>query len=89
MGNSPGERSKIINGVAYAKGDKVRLTLGIRNADALDMILDGKIATIEMIYTDCEDNIHFAVTIDEDPAREMKRELGLYLYYSPAEVSLV
>jgi hypothetical protein len=86
MGNAPGELVKMIDGVLYSKGDKVRLRLGKRRSDASDMLLDGKIATIEIIYTDYDDNIHLAVTIDEDPGQDLQRELGIYRFFSPDEV---
>ena len=82
----PGETVKMINGILYSKGDKVRLKLGKRNADVYDILLNEKIATIEIIYTDYEDNVHLAVTIDDDPAQEMQRELGMYLFFSPDEM---
>lgn len=86
MGDAPGDTFKIINGIEYRKGDKVRLKLGQRRADAADLLMDKRIATIEIIYTDYEDNIHIAVTIDDDPGQEMRREFGLYLFFSPQEV---
>jgi hypothetical protein len=85
-GDQPGETSKIINDVHYHKGDKVKLILGKRRSDAIDLLMNNKIVTIEIIYTDYEDNIHIAVTLDDDPGQEMKRELGLYSYYAPDEV---
>jgi hypothetical protein len=86
ISDAPGDTCKTIDGIKYQKGDKVRLTLGKRLADAMDMMMDNKIATIEVIYTDLEDKTHIAITIDEDPGREMKRELGLYLYFKTDEV---
>ncbi|HLY71529.1 MAG TPA: hypothetical protein VKR53_17460 [Puia sp.] len=89
MNDAPGDTSKMVNAVEYRKGDKVKLKLGKRPSDALDMMMDNKMATIEIIYTDYEDNTHIAVTIDDDPGQEMKRELGMYLYFKTDEVELV
>jgi hypothetical protein len=86
INDAPGDKSKIVGGIEYRKGDKVKLKLGKRLSDAMDMMMDNKMATIEIIYTDYEDKTHIAVTIDEDPGQEMKRELGLYLYFSPDEM---
>ena len=86
MGEAPGELVKMIDGILYSKGDKVRLKLGKRRSDASDMFLDGKIATIEIIHTDYDDNVHFAVTMDDDPAQDMLRDLGIYRFFSPTEV---
>ncbi len=88
-GEVPGETVKMINGILYSKADKVRLKLGKKRADAYDTILNDKIATIEIIYTDYEDNIHLAVTMDDDPGQDLQRELGMYLFFSPDEVEHV
>ena len=89
MGEMPGELVKLINGVLYSKGDKVRLKLGKRRSDASDMFLDGKIATIEIIYTDYDDNVHIAVTMDDDPGQDLQRDMGIYRFFSPDEVELL
>ena len=90
MGDTPpGELVKMVDGILYSKGDKVRLTLGKRRSDASDMLIDGRIATIEIIYTDYEDNVHFAVTMDDDPGQDMLRELGMYRFFSPEEIEHV
>ncbi len=89
MGEMPGELVKLIDGVLYSKGDKVRLKLGKRRSDASDMFLDGKIGTIEIIYTDYDDNIHIAVTMDDDPGQDLQRDMGIYRFFSPDEVELL
>lgn len=89
LGEKPGERQAVVDGVLYARGDKVRLLLGQRRSDASDSLIDGKVATIENIYIDYDDKIHFAVTIDDDPAQEMMREMGIYRYFGPGEVELL
>jgi hypothetical protein len=85
----PGKNRIEFNGAVYEKGDKVRLKPDEDGADIADSLLKGKVATIETIYLDYEDQAHLAVTIDEDPARDMKQDMGLYMYYKPAEVELV
>ena len=89
MNDSPGELVKMVNGVLYSKGDKVRLKLGQRRSDAADMLLNDRIATIEIIYTDYEDNVHIAVTMDDDPGQDMLRDLGIYRYFSPEEIVII
>lgn len=89
MGEVPGEVVKIIDGILFSKGDKVRLKLGKRRADAADIFLNERVATIEIIYTDYENNIHLAVTIDDDPGQDMQRDLGMYHFFSPDEVEHV
>ena len=89
MDDAPGEVVKLIDGILYSKGDKVRLKLGKRRSDTSDLFLNDRIATIEVIHTDYEDRIHLAVTIDDDPGQDMQRELGMYLFFSPEEVELI
>lgn len=89
MMDQAGDTKKIIDGIEYKRGDKVRLKLSGRGTDAMDMMMDNKIATIEIMYTDYEDNLHIAVTLDEDPGQEIRRDLGLYLYFKPNEIELI
>jgi hypothetical protein len=86
INDAPGTDRITYKGIEYRKGDKVRLRLGQRRSDASDFMLDRKVATIENIYIDYEDKIHLAVTVDDDPGQDMRRELGYYLYFSPEEV---
>jgi hypothetical protein len=86
MGDTPGEVVKMVDGILYSKGDKVRLKLCQRRADAADILLNDRIATIEIIHTDYEDKIHLADTMDDDPGQDMLRELGIYRFFSPEEV---
>jgi hypothetical protein len=88
-GKPPGEESIEIDGMVYKKGDKVRLNPTERKTDITDSILKGKIATIETIYVDYEDNVHLAVTIDDDPGQDLRHDLGLYMYFKPDEVELM
>ena len=89
MGDAPGEKMKVINGILYTKGDKVKLKLGQRRSDASDLLLDGMIATVEIIFTDYDDQHHIAVTMDDDPGQEMLRDLGIYRYFSAEELEHV
>jgi hypothetical protein len=55
-------------------------------ADAQDMFLAGREATVEAVFLDVDGNRHLAVTLDEDPAADLQRWHGRYLYFSPDEV---
>jgi hypothetical protein len=55
-------------------GDKVRLR-PLSRADILDLALDGKIATIDSIEQDFEDRVYLAVTVDDDPGRDLGQRL--------------
>jgi hypothetical protein len=76
-----------IGGVCYRPGDRVRIwPLG--NADIFDMALKGKIATISAIERDYEDRIHLAVTVDDDPGRDLGLEgkPGHRFFFRPEEL---
>ncbi len=60
----------IVAGVELKPGDRVRLSPK-RRADVFDLALDGRSAMIEAIEQDFEDRIYLAVTIDDDPGREL------------------
>ena len=84
---SPGTDSVVVAGVAVAKGSRVRLRPGLRRADAQDIFLQGRSATVEAVFLDVDGNRHLAVTLDDDPAAaELQRWHGRFLYFSPDEV---
>jgi hypothetical protein len=74
-------------GVDYTVGDRVRLwPLG--DADIFDIALKGKTATIAAIEQDLEDRVYLAVTIDDDPGRDLgiDGKPGHRFFYRPEEV---
>lgn len=68
-------------------GDRVRLRPGGR-ADILDLALAGKIATVESIEQDYEGRAYLAVTVDDDPGRDLGalRQPGHRFFFGPDEV---
>jgi hypothetical protein len=81
----PGEERVEVDGVTYARGGRLRLRPD-GGADAYDILLTGRTATIERIYVDYDDGVHLGVTIDDDPGRELMRESGRFLFFKPHEV---
>jgi hypothetical protein len=79
-----------VSGVDLSVGHRVRL-LPQKHADIMDMALNGKVAVIEAIEQDFDDQIHFAVVLDDDPGREfgMMRQPGHRFFFSPNEVEPV
>jgi hypothetical protein len=51
-------------------GDRVKLR-PLGRADIFDIALDGKIATVVSIERDFEDRVYLAVTVDDDPGRDL------------------
>jgi hypothetical protein len=76
-----------VMGVDLRAGDRVRLCPG-KGGDIMDMALAGKIALIEAIEQDFEDNLQLAVVLDDDPGREfgMMRQPGHRFFFYPEEV---
>ena len=76
-----------VSGVELKPGDRVRLWPA-KGADIMDIALAGKVATIESIEQDYEDNIQLAVVVDDDPGRDlgMLRQPGHRFFFSTEEV---
>jgi len=74
-------------GVAYKKGDRVRLKPRSR-ADVFDLALAGKTAVIEAIEEDYEGRAHLAVVIEDDPGKDLGllRQPGHRFFFSVEEV---
>jgi hypothetical protein len=74
-------------GVPLRVGDRVRLWPQ-KTADIMDMALKGKIAVVEAIERDFEDQVHLAVVLEDDPGRDlgMLRQPGHRFFFSPQEV---
>ncbi|HEY1987703.1 MAG TPA: hypothetical protein VGG85_19970 [Terracidiphilus sp.] len=76
-----------IFGVELRKGDRVRIWPQ-KQADIMDMAMEGKFAVIEAIEQDLESNIQLAVVLDDDPGRDMGllRQAGHRFFFSPEEI---
>jgi hypothetical protein len=74
-------------GVELRVGDRVRLWPQ-KSADIMDMALKGKVAVVEAIEQDFENQVHLAVVLEDDPGRDlgMMRQPGHRFFYSPEEV---
>lgn len=71
-------------------GDRVRLRPRGR-ADAFDVLLAGKLATVVSVEVDFEGLTHFAVTIDDDPGGDLGAagQIGHRFFFRPEEVEPV
>ncbi|RSM41855.1 hypothetical protein DMA12_23180 [Amycolatopsis balhimycina DSM 5908] len=82
----PVEPSVIVAGVRVAEGSRVRLRPNLRGADAQDMFLTGKTATVRAVLSDVDGATHVAVTLDDDPGADLQHAHGRYRYFSPDEI---
>lgn len=83
--DTPPPQSIIVAGVTVVPGSKVRLHPK-RRADAWDMFLVDKIATVRKIQQDLEDTMYVTVTIDDDPASDFHEWYGRSFFFEPGEV---
>jgi hypothetical protein len=83
----PALESIEIGGIAIARGSRVRLRPH-PGGDVFDLALTGKVALVESIEQDYDDRIHLAVTIDDDPGRDLglERQPGHRFFFAPEEV---
>jgi hypothetical protein len=83
---SPETDHVVVAGVRVASGSRVIMRPGIRRADAQDLFLAGRAATVQAVLQDVDGDIHLAVSPDQDPAAELQRSHGRFLYFAPDEV---
>ena len=83
----PTLQSLVVKGVELKKGSRV-LLWPHPGGDIMDLALRGKAAFIEGIEQDYEDRIYIAVTLEDDPGRDLgeDRILGHRFFFSPEEV---
>jgi len=83
---SPETDHVVIAGVRVARGSRVRMRPGSRRADAQDLFLIGREATVAAVLHDVDGQVHVAVSPDDDPAAELQRSQGRFLYFAPDEI---
>ena len=87
-GFDPYSDTLVIAGHEVSVGTKVRLQPN-RRSDAHDMFLVGMDATVTGIFTDVDDAVMVAVTIDDDPMTEALRWQRRGLFFHPDELVVV
>jgi hypothetical protein len=83
---SPDTDHVIIDGSRVKKGSRVIMQPGTRRADAQDLFLTGREAIVEAVLFDVDGQVHLAVTPADDPAADLQRNHGRFLYFAPDEV---
>jgi hypothetical protein len=83
---SPETDHVVIAGVRVARGSRVRMRPGSRRADAQDLFLIGREATVEAVLHDVDGQVHVAVSPENDPAADLQRSHGRFLYFAPDEI---
>ncbi len=82
-----GPASVTIDGIAVRAGSRVRCRPR-RGGDVLDIALAGRAATVAEVLQSTEGVVHLAVTIDDDPGRDLgeQRQIGHRFFFAPEEV---
>ena len=83
---SPETDQVVIAGVPVSAGSRVVMLPGIGSADAQDLFLAGREATVQAVFHDVDGNVHVAVSPDGDPAADLQRSHGRYLYFAADEL---
>jgi hypothetical protein len=83
---SPETDHVVVSGVRIARGSRVLMQPGARRADAQDLFLTGREAVVEAVLHDVDGQVHLAVTPADDPAADLQRNHGRFLYFAPDEV---
>ncbi|MER6357955.1 hypothetical protein ABT186_40770 [Streptomyces sp. NPDC001634] len=86
-GYDPAHDRVVVDGRPVGAGTRVRLDPGLRHTDAQDLFLRGRTATVEAVLHDVDGAVHLAVTVEDDPGADLRREQGRFLYFQPDEVT--
>ena len=83
----PALESVSVGGVDLRKGSRV-LLWPRSGGDIMDLALKGKVAFVVGLEQDYEERIYIAVTLEDDPGRDLgeDRFLGHRFFFSPEEV---
>jgi hypothetical protein len=83
---SPETDHVLIDGIRVSRDSRVRMQPGSRRADAQDLFLAGREAVVAAVLFDVDGQVHLAVTPVDDPAADLQRSHGRFLYFAPDEV---
>lgn len=83
---SPETDHVLIDGIRVSRDSRVRMQPGSRRADAQDLFLAGREAVVAAVLFDVDGQVHLAVTPLDDPAADLQRSHGRFLYFAPDEV---
>lgn len=78
-----------IAGKRIGKGSRVVLRPARGRSDAQDMFLEGRLASVQAILFDADEDAHVAVTLEDDPGADIQMSHGRYRYFKMDEVEPV
>lgn len=83
---SPETDQVMIAGEPVSAGSRVVMLPGMGRADAQDLFLAGREATVQAVFHDVDGSVHVAVSPNGDPAADLQRSHGRYLYFAADEL---
>jgi hydrogenase maturation protease len=83
----PAPDSVVVDGVALRRRSRVRLRPRA-GGDVFDLALAGRVAVVDAIEQDLEGNVQLAITVEDDPGRDLgeRRQPGHRFFFAPSEV---
>jgi hypothetical protein len=75
----------VINGVAVARGSRVRVNPR-RRADAQDLFFAGQTGRVTSVHFDVDGSTHVGLVLEQDPAADLHEGYGRSFYYAPDEL---
>ncbi|MGD9620405.1 MAG: hypothetical protein AB7G47_07690 [Mycolicibacterium sp.] len=75
----------LVDGQQVRRGTLVRLRPS-RRADAQDLFYAGQVARVASVHETVDGETHIGVVMEGDPAADLHRWYGRYLYFAPDEV---
>jgi hypothetical protein len=81
----PDEDAVVINGVAVARGSRVRVHPK-RRADAQDLFFRGQTGRVTSVHFDVDGSTHVGLVLEQDPAADLHEGYGRSFYYAPDEL---
>ncbi|MFI8950159.1 hypothetical protein ACIGO6_26985 [Streptomyces sp. NPDC053750] len=84
----PAHDHVLVDGHPVRAGSRVVLRPRLRHSDAQDLFVSGRRALVEAVLHDVDGGVHIAVTVEDDPGADIRREQGRYLYFQPDEVDV-
>jgi hypothetical protein len=83
---SPATDRVLVDGVAVARGSRVRLQPRRHGTDVHDMFLIGRSARVEAVLTDVDGSRYVAVSLEDDPGADLH---GRHYHFAPEELSVI
>jgi hypothetical protein len=83
-----GPDAVLVQGTRVTAGSRVRLRPRRHGSDAQDVFLAGRTATVDRVLHDVDGSRFVAVTLDDDPGRDLLAEYGRHYQFTPEELEV-